>query len=757
MRVNILGGGPAGLYLAILLKKQNPAHRIQVVERNAPDDTFGWGVVFSDETMSNLEEADRETYAQITGEFCRWTEIDIFVEDTKIRSTGHGFCGIARKRLLQILQDRARALGVELSFKKEELDVDAYRKDCDLLVGSDGLRSVVRKRYESVFQPTLDVRKARYIWLGTTRRWETFTFSFRKNEHGLFQIHAYPFDATHGTMIVETDEATFRAAGLDRMSEAESVAYCEKLFAKELDGGRCLPNRSTWIQFTTVRNERWSHENVVILGDAAHTAHFSIGSGTKIALEDAISIAQQIAKAEREGRSIESALQGYEEERKPIVGRIQTAAQQSLEWFENAPRYYERAMQKGEPLELAFSLLTRSRRITHANLKVRDPGLVAEVDRSFSDRSGVEGSRASTKPQAPPPMFSPFRLRDLVLPNRVVVSPMCEYSATDGMPNDWHLVHLGSRAVGGAGLVMAEMTDVTADGRITHGCTGLYSDAHVAAWKRVVDFVHGHSASKIGIQLGHAGRKASTLLPWEGDAPLRDATAWETIAPSPLPYDAGYPAPREMNRADMLALRDAFVAATHRALSAGFDLLELHMAHGYLLSSFLTPLANQRTDEYGGSLENRMRFPLEIFEAVRAAWPKEKPLGVRVSATDWVDGGFTDTDAVVVSRALKERGCDFIDVSTGQTSPLCKPVYGRMYQTPFADRIGAEAGIATIAVGNIQDFDQINTIVASGRADLCALARPHLFDPYFTLHAAAAQGWASEVAWPKQYLAARPR
>ena len=754
MRVNILGGGPAGLYLAILLKKQNPAHRIQVVERNAPDDTFGWGVVFSDETMSNLEEADAETYREITGEFCRWTEIDILVEDQKIRSTGHGFCGIARKRLLEILQDRARALGVELTFKKEELDVDAYRRDCDLLVGSDGLRSVVRTRWKDVFKPQLDVRKARYIWLGTTRRWETFTFSFRKNEHGLFQIHAYPFDAKFGTMIVETDEATYRKAGLGEMSEAESVAYCEKLFAKELDGGKCLPNRSSWIQFTTVRNEHWSHENVVILGDAAHTAHFSIGSGTKIALEDAISIAQQLAKAEAEGRTIESALQGYEEERRPIVGRIQTAAQQSLEWFENAPRYYERAMrtEKGEPFELAISLLTRSRRITHANLALRDPSLVEKADRAFAARNG-----AKALGKAPPPMFAPLHLRELELPNRVVVSPMCQYSATDGMPDDWHLVHLGSRAVGGAGLVMAEMTDVRADGRITTGCTGLYSDTHVAAWKRVVDFVHGHSASKIGIQLGHAGRKASTLLPWEGDAPLRDATAWEAIAPSSLPYDEGYPAPREMTRADMIALVGAFEAATRRAESAGFDLLELHMAHGYLLSSFLTPLANQRTDAWGGSLENRMRFPLEVFEAVRALWPRQKPLGVRVSATDWVDGGFTDTDAVAVARALKERGCDFIDVSTGQTSPLCRPVYGRMYQTPFADRIGAEAGIRTIAVGNIQDFDQINTIVLSGRADLCALARPHLIDPYFTLHAAVAQGWSDQVAWPKQYLPARPR
>jgi len=748
MRVHILGGGPAGLYFAILLKKHDPSHQIVVVERNAPDDTFGWGVVFSDETMGNILEADATTHARIAGEFCHWTDIDIFVEDAHVRSTGHGFSGIARKRLLQILQDRCRELGVEVIFQKELVDVDAFRAGCDLFIGSDGLRSLVRKRFESTFRPSLDVRKCRYIWLGTTRRWDTFTFAFRKNEHGLFQIHAYPFDATHGTMIVETDEATYLRAGLDRASEAESVAYCERVFAKELEGHPCLPNRSSWIQFTTVKNERWWHENVVILGDAAHTAHFSIGSGTKLALEDAIALADELKK----GGELRDALARYEEARKPIVGRIQTAAQQSLEWFENADRYYRAFWEHDRDAErLALSLLTRSKRITHANLKVRDPGLVDAADRHFAER-------AEAAPSAPP-MFTPFTLRGLTLPNRVVVSPMCQYSAEDGMPNDWHLVHLGSRAVGGAGLVMAEMTDVTAEGRITPGCTGLYSDAHVAGWKRVVDFVHAHSRSAIGIQLGHAGRKGSTDLPWRGEPPLTGAEAWTTLGPSPLPYDAakGFPAPREMGRADMDALVQAYVRSTERALAAGFDLLELHMAHGYLLSSFLTPLANERTDAYGGSLENRMRFPLEVFDAVRAAWPGEKPLGVRVSATDWVDGAFTDDDAVILAQALKARGCDFIDVSTGQTSPRCKPVYGRMYQTPFSDRIRNEVGIATIAVGNIQDFDQVNTIVVTGRADLCALARPHLFDPYFTLHAAAAQGFVGQVGWPQQYLAARPR
>jgi len=748
MRVHVLGGGPAGLYLAILLKKRDPGHQVRVIERNAADDTFGWGVVFSDETMGNLEEADPETYALITAEFCRWTDIDVFVEDAHVRSSGHGFCGIARKRLLQILQERAAALGVELHFKTEVSDVAALAAECDLLVGADGLRSLVRQHFAEAFHPSLDVRKARYIWLGTTKRWDTFTFSFRKNEHGLFQIHAYPFDAAHGTMIVETDEATYLRAGLDRATEAESVAYCERLFAKELDGHRCLPNRSSWVQFTTIKNERWWHQNVVIVGDAAHTAHFSIGSGTKLALEDAIALADALGDAAEEGESVSSALAIYEEERKPIVGRIQTAAQQSLEWFERADRYYERFfVQQNDPMKLAVSLLTRSKRITHGNLKLRDPVLVAKADEQFAER---------TNSTLRPPMFTPFKLRQLTLTNRVVVSPMCQYSAKDGMPNDWHLVHLGSRAVGGAGLVMAEMTDVTVDGRITEGCAGLYSDAHVEGWKRVVDFVHRESAAAIGIQLGHAGRKGSTGLPWDGEPPLTSEAAWTTMAPSAVPYDVEFPAPHAMDRDDMLALIAAFTTATERAERAGFDLLEVHMAHGYLLSSFLTPLANQRTDAYGGTLLNRMRFPLEVFDAVRNGWPAHKPLGVRISATDWVDGAFTDDDAVVVARALQERGCDFIDVSTGQTSPACKPVYGRMYQTPFSDRIKNEVGIATIAVGNIQDFDQVNTIVVSGRADLCALARPHLLDPYFTLHAAVSQGVQHDVVWPKQYLAARP-
>ncbi|MFO0683032.1 MAG: bifunctional salicylyl-CoA 5-hydroxylase/oxidoreductase [Sandaracinus sp.] len=751
MRVHVLGGGPAGLYLSILLKKRDPRVDVRVLERNPEGQTWGWGVVFSDETLGNLEEADGESYRAITDAFVRWSEIEVRAHGQTHRSGGHGFCGLSRRRLLQILEARAHTLGVSIQHQVDVTDVDALRKDCDLLVGADGLRSIVRKRWEDSFRPSLDPRKCRYVWLGTNHRFEAFTFSFRQNEHGLFQIHAYPFERETGTVIVECEEKTWLRAGLDRASEGDTLAYCEKLFAEDLAGGRLLSNRSLWTQFPTLKNERWSHENVVILGDAAHTAHFSIGSGTKLAMEDAIALDRALAVS---GRPLAASLEAYELERKPDVGRIQTAAQQSLEWFETVEMRHDTL-----PVpQFLFSLFSRSRRITHANLHKRDAAFVDGLDRAFEERSGHERPEpARVRPR--PPMFTPFHLRELALANRIVVSPMCQYSAEDGMPNDFHLVHLGSRAIGGAGLVFTEMTDVAPDARITPGCAGIWSDAHASAWKRIVDFVHRESDAKIGMQIGHAGRKGATKVLWEGyDEPVPDEQSWELVAPSPLAYSEAKKnqVPREMTRADMDRVRDQFVAATERAERAGFDLIELHMAHGYLLSTFLSPLTNHRTDAYGGSLEARMRYPLEVFAAMRAVWPAHKPMSVRLSATDWVPGGTEAADSVVIAAALAKAGCDVIDVSTGQVSPLEKPVYGRAFQTPFSERIRLEAKIPTIAVGNVQDYDQANSILLAGRADLVALARPHLADPYFTLHAAAAQGW-DEVRWPKQYLAARPR
>jgi anthraniloyl-CoA monooxygenase len=693
MRIAIAGGGPGGLYLSILLKRLDPAHEVVVYERNAPDDTFGFGVVFSDETLAAFEAADPESYALITRRFVRWREIDVHYRGQIITSGGHGFSALGRKNLLNILQTRAADLGVELHFRTEAPDQQA-----DLIVAADGVNSALRSRYAESFRPSLDRRKATYAWFGTDHVFDAFTFLIAETDAGVVQVHAYPYSDTMSTFIVETTEAT----GLDR-------AACEAMF-----GYRLIENRTRWINFVTVRNASWRHENIVLLGDAAHTAHFSIGSGTKLAMEDAIALAWAVKSED---------IDAYEAERRPIVESTQRAAQGSLEWFEGIGRYT-----KQDPPTFAFNLLTRSRRITHGELRMRDPDFVATLTDT-------------------PPMFAPFKLRGLELANRVVVSPMDMYSSVDGTPGDFHLVHLGARALGGPGLVMTEMICTSADGRITPGCGGLYRDEHTAAWKRITDFVHTHSRAAIGAQLGHAGRKGSTQLLWEGeDLPLPDGN-WPLIAPSPLPYLADTSqVPREMTRADMDAVRDDFVNATRRADEAGFDLLEAHMAHGYLLSSFLSPLTNVRDDEYG---RDRALYPLEVFAACRAVWPAEKPMSVRISATDWVEGGFDGDDAVAFARRLATAGCDIVDVSTGQVSPDQKPAYGRSFQTPYADRIRHEAGIPVIAVGAISSYDDVNTIILAGRADLCALGRAHLWDPHWTLHAAADQGVAME--WVPQY------
>lgn len=746
MKVVCVGGGPAGLYLSMLLKRDHPDWDLTVLERNPKDHTFGFGVVFSDETLENLFEADAESHAAITRAFAHWDTIDIHFKGETIQSKGHGFSGISRRKLLSILYDRAVSLGVKVRFETEVEDPKALAAECDLLVGSDGIRSGVRATWESAFQPSLDPRKCKYIWLGTNKVFDSFTFVIEENEHGVFQVHAYRFDKETSTFIVECDPESWRNAGLDRMSTEESLAYLEGLFGKYLDGHRLLSNQSRWIEFVTVRNERWHHENVVLIGDAAHTAHFSIGSGTKLAIEDAIALAGALGECS----SIPEALDRYEEERRITVAKTQRAAQDSLRWFENVKRYRD-----FDPLQLSFSLLTRSKRIGWENLRLRDPEFVERVQEDFARKAPVKHPSG----KAVPPMFMPFELRGMRLENRVVVSPMCTYSAVDGTPNDFHLVHLGQRAMGGAGLVIAEMTDVSPEGRITPGCAGMYAPEHVPAWKRIVDFVHERSGAKIALQLGHAGRKASTKRPWEEerpDDPLGPDEAWPVIAPSAIPYHDYSPVPREVDRSDMDRLVAAYVQAAKMADEAGFDMLEIHFAHGYLLSSFLSPLTNLRRDGYGGSLSNRMRFPLEVFEAVRAVWPEEKPISVRISATDWVPGGFEGRDAVVVAKALRERGCDIVDVSTGQTTPMARPIYGRMWQTRFADQVRNEAKIPTIAVGNISTPDQVNTILAAGRADLCALARPHLFDPHWTLRAAAEVGYEDQ-RWPNPYLPAKPR
>ncbi len=741
MNVAIVGAGPAGLYFAILLKHNDPSHRVVVYERNRLDDTFGFGVVFSDETLENVGEADPETNEAMAAAAARWEEIEVHYRGTVTRSTGHRFSGVERKTLLEILAARARALGVEICVQAEIRDLTDYSLPAaDLIVAADGIGSMIRDRLSDRFQPHIDWRRNRFVWLGTTRPFPAFTFYFKPSPVGLWRTHAYQYAPGRSTFIVEASEETWRASGLDENDERATVAYLEQLFKDELEGHALLANRSIWRQFPTVRNARWHSGNVVLLGDAAHTAHFSVGSGTKLAMEDAIALAAAL----KSPRAIPDALAAYEASRRPQVESLQRAAQASLEWFESAERY-----QDTEPIQFAFNLLTRSLRITHENLQVRDPALVARVDRWFAEQAAGQSGRAVPLDPPPPPLFTPYRLRELVLPNRVVVSPMCQYRAEDGRPNDWHLVHIGSRAIGGAGLVMTEMTDVSPEGRISPGCCGMYFQDHVAAWRRIVDFVHAESEAKIGIQLGHAGRKGSTRVPWEGeDEPLVENN-WPLIAPSSIPYRPHNQTPREMDRSDMDRVADDFLGATRMADAAGFDLLELHLAHGYLLASFISPLTNRRTDEYGGSLANRMRYPLEIVSLVRAEWPAAKPLSVRISAVDWVPGGIEAHDAVEVARMAVAAGADIVDVSAGQTVPEQQPVYGRQFQTPFSDRIRHEARVPTMTVGNISSPADVNTILAAGRADLVVLARAHLWDPYWTRHAAADLGYS--VPWPPSY------
>lgn len=745
MRIACLGGGPAGLYFAISMKLRDPAHEIVVIERNRPDDTFGWGVVLSDETLDNLAANDPVSAAAIREHFAYWDDIAVHVHGTRLVSGGHGFCGIGRKRLLLLLQARARELDIELRFETEAADPKAYAAEYDLVVAADGLNSRTREAYAEHFKPDIDVRACKFVWLGTTQKFDdAFTFIFEKTELGWVWVHAYQFDPETATFIVECTEETWNAYGFGEMSQAESIAVCERIFAKHLGGHPLMSNAnhirgSAWLSFPRVLCETWHHENVVLLGDASATAHFSIGSGSKLAMESAIALAKLVDEED----DLSVAFERYQAERRLDVLRLQSAARNSTEWFEEVERYLDL-----DPVQFNYALLTRSQRISHENLRQRDAGWLNGAEAWFQEQAGAP---AALRRRAP--MFAPFRLRGLELANRVVVSPMAQYRAVDGCPTDWHLVHYGERAKGGAGLIHTEMTCVSAEGRITPGCTGFYDPAHESAWRRIVDFVHAESGAKICAQIGHSGRKGSTQLGWETmDAPLENGN-WPLISASALAWSDGNQIPRAMDGADMERVREDFVAAARMAERAGFDMLELHAAHGYLLASFLSPLTNRREDAYGGSLENRLRFPLEVFRAVRAVWPEDKPISVRISANDWMgEEGMTPAEAVAVARALQQAGVDICDVSAGQTVPEAEPVYGRMFQTPFADRIRRDTGMATMAVGNIYEPDHVNSILMAGRADLVCLARPHLANPYWTLHAASALG-DGETLWPKPYRA----
>ncbi len=739
MRIKILGGGPAGLYFAILMKNARPDCDIEVWERNRPDDTFGFGVVFSDATLDTFEKYDRESYRKITENFAYWDDIEIRFKGTTHRIGGNGFCGCSRRTLLMLLQDRAAALGVQLHFQSDIKSLDEF-EDADLIVACDGINSFVREGNRAHFGTSIDLRPNRFTWMGSTRPLDAFTFSFRETEHGVFIAHAYQYEPGRSTWILETSADCFEKSGLGALSEEESARFLEGVFAEDLAGHSLITNRSMWRRFPAVRNKRATMDNVVLLGDAKSTAHFSIGSGTKLAMEDAIALFESFRATD----SVPAALAHFDATRKDDVERIQHAAEVSLVWFEHVERFWEM-----DPRQFAFGLMTRSKSITYDNLNRRAPGFVDEVDRMFAETVAARNLPANLNKPVPP-MFQPFALRGMVVENRAAVSPMCMYSAADGLIGDWHFVHYGSRAIGGAGLMFTEMTCVSPDARITPGCAGLWNDAHEAAWQRVVDFVHGSSRTKIVLQLGHAGRKGATKLMWEGmDRPLAEG-AWPVMAASPIPYYPESQVPHEVTEADMARITTDFVAATQRAARIGFDMLEMHAAHGYLLASFLSPLTNRRSDRFGGSLENRLRFPMAVFRAMRAEWPEAKPMSVRISATDWQEGGITDAESVEIARAFAELGCDLVDVSTGQTTPESAPVYGRMFQTPYSDQIRNEAGIATMCVGNITSADQVNTILAAGRADIVALGRPHLADPYFTLKAAAQYGVRGHQA-PAQY------
>ncbi|WP_201830185.1 bifunctional salicylyl-CoA 5-hydroxylase/oxidoreductase [Microvirga zambiensis] len=743
MKTAIIGGGPAGLYFAILLKKLRPESDITVYERNRADETFGFGVVFSDATLDNFEKYDLPSYQRIIREFAYWDDIAIHFRGSEHRIGGNGFCGCSRRTLLLILQDRAEELGVRLRYEAD-VDDESLFADADLVVVADGINSRFRERYADHFQPEVDLRPNKFTWMGSTKPLDAFTFIFQETEWGPFIAHAYQYEANRSTWVFETDPETFERAGLKDMSEAESAALMEKIFGWFLGGHRVLTNRSIWRNFPMIRNKRWVMGNKVLLGDAKASAHFSIGSGTKLAMEDAIALFEAL----RREPSVEGALSLYETGRREEVEKTQHAADVSLVWFEHVARFWD-----FDPVQFAFGVMTRAKAITYDNLRLRAPDFVAAVDKTFARQVQKQGFDVSVEdPSAP--MFQPFRLREMIVPNRVVVSPMDMYSAKDGVPGEFHLVHYGSRAMGGAGLVFTEMTCVSPEARITPGCTGLWNDEQEAAWKRIVDFIQDNSGTKFCLQLGHSGRKGATKLMWEGmDRPLEEG-AWDICSASPIPYFPDSQVPREATRADMELIKRQFVEAAQRGERAGFDMLELHCAHGYLFASFISPLTNSRTDEYGGSLENRLRFPLEIFDAMREVWPAHKPMSVRISATDWAEGGITGDEAVEIARAFAEHGVDLVDVSTGQTVREARPIYGRMFQTPFSDQVRNEARVATMCVGNITAADQVNTILAAGRADLVALGRPHLVDPFFTMKAAAWYG-AKDIHCPPQYLAGR--
>lgn len=747
LKICCLGGGPASLYFSILMKKANPAHDITVIERGDRDSTWGFGVVFSDETLKGFMEADAASYQRIVEQFAYWGGIDTTIHGKTINSQGHGFCGMSRLKLLNIFHDRCDELGVNIRFGTDITDLDQLEADqYDLVVAGDGITSIIREKYASEFGTTMDWRANKFCWLATSKPLNDFEFIFRKNEHGWWWAHAYRYEEGTTTWIVETSEATWQSAGMDQASEEETRAYCEKVFAEDLGGHPLMSNRSVWRTFPVVRNERLYHKNFVLMGDAVRSAHFSIGSGTKLAMEDAIALAGYFTEC---GDDVDKALEMYQSIRKDEADRLQRTAVVSLSWFEHIDRYA--AVQEAE--QFTFNMMCRAKRVTYENLQLRDPAYIEGVDRWFATYAKATTGFDDIDTENPVvPVFQPFRIGNMRIENRFQLSAMCQYCAEDGNPTDWHLMHYGERAVGGAGLLNTEMICTSPEARITPGCAGIWSEEQVGKWRHIVEFVHTNSKAKICAQIGHAGRKGATCVPWNGgiDEPLSTTDAWEIIAPSPLPYLTHSVVPREMSTDDMASVTDEFVRAAGNANIAGFDMIELHLAHGYLLSSFVSPITNRRSDDYGGDIAARMTFPLQVVSAVRESWPADKPLSVRISATDWVDDGLNGEDMLIAAAMLKEAGVDIINVSTGQVTKDEDPIYGRMFQAPFADQVRNEVGIPTIVAGNISTADQANTLIAAGRTDIVAFGRAMMNEPHFVLSAAAHYGHADQY-WAPQY------
>lgn len=745
LRIAVIGGGPGGLYFALLTKKRLPDAEIDVYEQNRADDTFGFGVVFSDETLDEFLSADPQSYDLVRDSFAYWSDIVIEHEGRRTIVGGNGFAGCSRKRLLDILQTRCRGVGVRLHFEQavDAASVEARFADRDIVVVADGVNSPIRQRFASEFGVSIIEQRNRFAWLGSTRPLDAFTFFFRMTRHGPFCAHTYQYEEGRSTWVMETTPECWAASGLGHMSEAQSARFLEEVFAEDLKGHRLLTNRSIWRNFPTISCARWSHSRMVLLGDAKATAHWSIGSGTKLAMECAIALANAVVA---HSRDIAAAFAAYEKERRTPVEITQHNAQVSLKWFEDMPVHWGKA-----PMEFAFSLMSRGKSVTWDNLKLRDASFLEEVEQEFYARYEAK-TRRRVAAARPTPMFTPFDLRGVTIPNRVALAPMAQYSAEAGDLTDWHFTHYAARALGGAGLLFTEMTCPAPDARITPACAGLWNDRQESQWTELVKFVHGNSPAKVALQLGHAGRKGSTRIPAEGeDRPLARYN-WPLISASPLPYLEGVSdIPAEMTRGQMDRVIAEFAAAARRGARAGFDMLELHCAHGYLLASFLSPLANRRGDEYGGAAARRARFPVEVFAAIRAEFPTDRPVSVRLSCSDWAEGGLTLEDLRIIAGAFKDAGADIIHCSSGQTVPWQKPVYGRMWQTPFAEFVKNAVGIATIAVGDITLPEQINTIIAADRADLCALARPHLNNPFFTRQAAGHYGVkAAAAGWPVQ-------